>query len=230
MYDKNLIENFFSDLQFDEEKHKYYVKGRPLDLSVSGILKYFENPFKADVTAGYVAKARGITKGQVLHEWREAKNLSLEIGNRSHNFGEFYAFNRDLIPQDGYQQAIVNFWATVPEHVEVVCCEYRMYHKTKWYGGTLDILLYNTLTNTFIIGDYKTNKDLHKNHKGQKLRGRFNDLLDTPYDKYKIQLNYYHLMLEQIPGVKVSSRKIIWIKPDGNFEILDCEDYQDRIR
>ena len=80
-----------------------------------------------------------------------------------------------------------------------------------------------------LIPTHNTNKDLFKNHQGQMLRGRFSDLLDMPLSKYKIQLNYYQQLVEQVPGVKISKRKIIWLKPDGNYELYECEDYSDRL-
>ena len=46
-----------------------------------------------------------------------------------------------------------------------------------------------------------------KNEKDKYVKG-FSDLLDTPFSKYQIQLNYYQQLVEQVPGVKISKRKI----------------------
>ena len=223
------ILEFFKDLSFKEDTHQYFIKDRAVKYSVSGIVKRFEEPFKKNYMAERVALSRGISKEEVLIEWKNISKESLRIGNAAHLFGENYVFDRSLIPEDGYQRAVAKFWDELPDFIIPVFAELRCYHKTRFYAGTMDQLLYNTLNNTFMIGDYKSNKDLFKNYKGKMLTGKFNDLLDTPFNKYQIQLNYYQELIEQVPGIKISKRKIIWIKPDGEYELFDCEDYSDRI-
>ena len=71
-----------------------------------------------------------------------------------------------------------------------------MFHKTKLYAGTPDCILMNLETNNLILIDYKTNEDLFKNFKGQKLVERFSSYLDTPFNKYQIQLSYYKILLD----------------------------------
>ena len=146
---------YFSDLKFDPELHKYAVEGKPLKYSVSGIIKKYSNPFDADKIAPYSAKKAGVSVQEIKAQWKSANRLSLEIGNSAHDFGELHALDRSIVPMDGYQEAIANFWASLPEELEVVFVELRMYHKGVWYAGTMDILLYNKISGNFIIADYK---------------------------------------------------------------------------
>ena len=99
-----------------------------------------------------------------------------------------------------------------------------MFHKEFMFAGTADILLYNTVTGMFIIGDYKTNKDLFKNFNGQKMLGPFNNMLDCAFSKYQLQLSYYQILFEQT-GLKVSSRKLIWLLPDGTYKMYNMDDH-----
>ena len=99
-----------------------------------------------------------------------------------------------------------------------------MYHKKYLFPGTMDILLYNLITGEYIIADYKTNKDLFKNYNNQKMLGVFSNMLETPFSKYVIQLSLYQILLQQISGIKISSRKIIWLKDDGDYVLYDAED------
>lgn len=224
-----ILDTFFQDLTFDEVSHRYFVNGKPLRISVSGILDFFGNKFDAPTVARFVAKSRKITTEEVLSEWKKTNVESLRVGTKTHLFGEKYPYDNTLVPESGYEEAIKKFWDELPSHIELLKCEYRMYHKEKFFAGTADLLLRNKETGNIIIGDYKTNKDLFKNASKKKLRGRFSDLVDNPFNKYQIQLNYYQQMLEQIPGIKVSSRKIIWVKPTGEYEIFNCEDFQERL-
>jgi hypothetical protein len=89
--------------------------------------------------------------------------------------------------------------------------------------------LYNTLTGKFILADYKTNRDLFKNFASKKLLYPFNFLLDNPYNKYQLQLSSYQILFELV-GYEVESRRIIWIKPDGNYEMFKTVDYTERLK
>lgn len=225
---KNIID-FYSGLSFDEETHKYFVKGVPIKESVSAKLKQFCIPFNRDFLSKRVAMSRGITQEEVLAEWQKAADDAIKRGNEAHLFGELYPYNRDLRPQSNFEVAIMKFWNDLPEHIVPVISELQMYHKEQLYAGTADIILFNTQTEKFIIGDYKTNKDLFKNFKNQKLTGRFSNFLDNPFNKYQLQLSYYQILLEQT-GVEVSGRKLIWLLPDGNYNLYDCQDLTQYLR
>jgi hypothetical protein len=220
---KNNFLDFFSALSFQSDIHKYFVKGVPINRSVSALIKDYCLPFNSHALSLGVAKKRGITQAEVLAEWKQTADEAIQKGNQAHLFGELYPFNRGLRPQSQYDIAIMKFWSDLPEYIIPVTMELQMYHIEKMYAGTADIILYNTKTKRYIIGDVKTNKDLFKNFKRQKLTGRFNHLLDTPLNKYQIQLSYYQILLEQTE-VEVSHRKVIWLLPDGTYKIYECED------
>lgn len=220
---KDNILSFYKGLTFEDSIHKYFVKGVPINKSVSVLIKDYCLPFNRHLLSLQVAKKRGITQKEVLDEWDKTALEAINRGKEAHLFGELYPFNNDLRPQSQFEIAIMKFWADLPPHIKPVVCELQMYHKEKLYAGTADIILYNELTGKFIIGDYKTNKDLFKNFKGQKLTGRFSNFLDNPFNKYQLQLSYYQILLEQC-GVEVSDRKLIWLLPTGEYKLYDCQD------
>lgn len=226
---KDKILNFFKELEFDEGRHLYTVNGGKINSSVSKIIKNFVKPFDTKGISTAVAKQRGISPEEVLREWKFISDTACNQGTRVHLFGEMYPFNRDLKPGDKFEEAIVKFWNDLPPHIVPVTMELRMYHKDYLFAGTGDILLYNILTGHYIIGDYKTNKDLFKNFKGQKMLGEFSDLLDMPLNHYQLQLSFYQILFEQI-GLKVESRKIIWLLPNGEYEMYDTKDYTPELK
>lgn len=57
----------------------------------------------------------------------------------------------------------------------------------------------------------------------------FGDLYDEALSSYKLQLSAYQLPLEDI-GLKVIGRRIIWLKDDGNYELIPIDDYTERLR
>lgn len=209
------ILQFFKELEFNEAQHIYNHKERQL-CSVSSAIKSYVEPFDAPRIAGFVAKKRGISVEEVLAEWEEKKVAACNKGHRVHSFGENYNSETSK-PEDGYEEAVAKFWADLPEHIVPVTFELKMFSAELGVAGTADIILYNLKTNKFIIADYKTNIDLFKNYKGKKLLKPFGKFLDSPYNKYQIQLSYYQLLFEQT-GFEVEDRIIIWLKPDGTYK------------
>lgn len=223
------ILQFFGDISMNEEEHKYYLGNQPLGISVSGIIKRFYKPFDAQIVSKYSAIKHNVSQASLLKSWDNDKDVACKKGNKAHKFGEVYPFNRHLKPSTKQDEAIVKFWNDLPAHIIPVMAECMMWHKKYLFPGTMDILLYNTLTKEYIIADYKTNKDLFKNYKLTRMLGVFSDMLETPFSKYVIQLSLYQILLTQIPGIKVSSRKIIWLKDDGDYVLYDAENLVDKL-
>ena len=219
----NKLTQPFSSLTFEEKKHKYYVEGQPIKSSVSGLISKFYEHFDAQAVAPFSARKLGITTEEVLKQWADINQESRDRGHRVHNFGELYQFDRSLKPSCPQEEAIVAFWKSLPEHIIPVADELRMYHFQYLFAGTADIILFDTKNQTYIIADYKTNKDLFKNFKGKTMLAPFTALLDCPLNHYVVQLSYYQILLEQI-GVKVTKRVIIWLGLDGQFTCINTDD------
>lgn len=224
---KHNIHKHFQELEFREDVHQYNVKDRQLK-SVSYFIKDYHEPFNAAQIAIGVAKKTGKTVEEVLQEWEDLKNSSCDLGTQTHLFGESFVLTGEANPSNGFEQAIINFWSDLPEHIIPVTFEIKMFCRKMGIAGTADIILYNTKTNKFIIADYKTNKDLFKNFRGKKLKAPFEDLLDCPYGKYTIQLSMYQILFE-LTGYEVEDRFLIWVKPDGSYELHHTLDLRERI-
>ena len=217
------IQDPFNNLTFEEKKHRYFVEGKPIETSVSGLISKFHEHFDAQAVAPFSARKLGVTTEEVLKQWADINQESRDRGHKVHAFGELYQFNRSLKPSCPQEEAIVAFWKSLPEHIIPVAAELRMYHFKYLFAGTADIILFNTKTQSYIIADYKTNKDLLKNYKGKTMLAPFENLLDCPLNHYVVQLSYYQLLLEQV-GVKVDKRVIIWLGLDGKFSCINTDD------
>lgn len=225
----------FAPLSLDEEKHVYFLDNKPLKTSVSTKIKKFYKSFdaesKAKEIASYTGKLKrgtskyaGLSKKEILDMWEKKKVNSCKEGTEDHNFAERYVLKgRRLEPKTNKQKAIKKFIDGLPLHIKIVTPEIKMWHFEGMYCGTADLLLYNAMSGNYIIADYKTNIDLFKNFKGQKMLKPFENKLDTPFSHYEIQLNYYQIMLEQIKDVKVERRIIVWLLPDATYKMYDTE-------
>lgn len=223
---KEIIFERFSDLKFDPEPHKYYVGETPIRESMTKIVERYQYPVDWDAVAQAVAQVKNIDVKDLREEWKQAKKEGASIGTETHDFGENYVkSNFSLTPKTGLQRAIVNFWRDLPDFLKIVGLEVKMYHEEFMIAGTMDILLYNPETGKFIILDYKTNKDIFKNYRNQKMLPPFHNLLCSPFGHFSVQLSGYQMMAEQIEDLKVGHRKIIWLKDDGSYYLYDVEDF-----
>lgn len=223
----NFLENYFSALKFEEKRHMYWV-GKEVYPSVSKLISDVTPPFEEGIIAERVAKKDGISVSKVLDNWAEIREEACDRGTRVHNFAEDYAKDRTLVPSCPQEEAAKKFWDEMPDHIIPIFPELKMYHKTFKYAGTTDLVLYDTKAKSFILADYKTNKDLFKNYKDKRLLAPFANMLSTPFSKYSLQLSYYQLMFEQT-GLSVSQRKLVYLDLKGNYLMYDLQDYRQEV-
>lgn len=224
----NRIKQVFSDLQFEEKEHVYKVNNEVFT-PVSNIVKKFEVGFDTHQKAIEYSEKHGIPYDEVIAMWGNSNKSACDLGHDTHFFAERYFDNRNLKPSNGFEIAVVNFWNSLPRHIIPISSESRMFSSVYKYAGTSDNLFYNTITKKIIISDYKTNKNLFKNFRGQTLLFPFDHLLDSPFNKYQIQLSLYQILIEDI-GYDVEERWIVWLKPDGKFEKYETQDLTKDLR
>lgn len=225
---KRTLDAAFEGLILHDETHTYTLGSKKLSGSVSSLVKYFHLPFPENALAKK-AKKLGISEEQLAQEWKEINEESTTRGTRVHLFGETYPYNKELQPSCPQEEAVVKFWSELPKHIMLVGVEIKMYHKTYMFPGTMDLLLYDTINNHYIIADYKTNKDIYKNFQGQRMLPPFNNLLDSPLNHYQLQFSFYQILLEQV-GIHVGQRLLIWLGLDGNYTMISTEDLTSKLQ
>jgi hypothetical protein len=198
-------------------------------------------------------KYYGMSKEEILAAWAEKSGKACDFGTEVHAFGEsmFYFMTEqyDKIlpeckhkfvdnrphPTNPQEEAIVKFWDDLPESIVPVLAETKVFNRNGTpYAGTFDILFYYVNEDCpsksgLVIFDYKTNEDLFKNFRGQKLLWPFNDMLDMNASYYTLQLSLYAIPLQNI-GMGVVARRLIWVKPDGTYESVKIDDVSNRVR
>lgn len=198
-------------------------------------------------------KYYGMSKEEILAKWKVKSDHACEFGTNVHAFGEsmFYymtgepekildecksQFTEDgPLPNNPQEEAIVKFWDDLPENFVPVLAETRVFNRNgTQYAGTFDILFYyveepESPKNGLVIFDYKTNEELYKNYRGQTLLWPFQDLLDQNASYYQLQLSCYQIPLENL-GYKVIGRRLIWVRPDGNYEKVKLDSVSGRLR
>jgi len=227
------LKSKFSNLKFNEKKHEYYVDGRSLT-PVTNVAKKFSVEFDVEYHSRRIAERDGLTQDEVKKQWKEIGDNAADLGTNVHNFGERYVqavyFGEaiSVVPENNKENAIIKYWKSLPMFLYPVSTELRMYSEKYGYAGTCDVLLFNSLTGKFIIDDYKTNEKLFDDY-NQTMHPPFDYLPNNNFNIYQLQLSLYRIMLEDM-GYGIENTRIVWLKSDGSFEILQTNDFSKMLR
>jgi hypothetical protein len=223
-----LILKHSASLKFNEKDHRYFLNETNLK-PVSNCIKEFYPEFNVDaIAAGYARKTKRKVE-DIKKEWDQKRDKACDLGNKTHKFAESYFYNKLVVPDSAHEIAVVNFWNDLPSHIIPLLSEVRVHNTQFGFAGTIDNLFYNEKLNCINPTDWKTNENIYKNFRGQKMFKPFDFLLDSPFSHYELQLSYYRIPLEDL-GLNIGDQFIIWLKPDGTYEKIKATDYSGHLR
>lgn len=235
------------DYNFIEKTHTYYYQNQyPVKYSVTQyISKYFPEFDSEKVSATY-AKKHGLTKEEVLADWKRKGEISSISGTLIHSWLENAkrgkTFDIDLTPA---KQASVE--KEVEDRVNILLPKAKAFHKDtigKLYpirleytvgikdiiAGNIDMLCWNDYAKEIQIWDYKNTKEISREgFRGQKCLPPFTNYADCNYVHYSIQLNMYKAIIQKILGISVGNMYLVhfdYTKNDDSFDVIQCADYQ----
>lgn len=259
---EKIVKTYTNKLVFLEGPHEYYLDGVQYTC-VSDVTHMYKPTTSEQMAEGCVRKWQrdqdpsykyyGMSKEEILAQWKVISDDACDFGTNVHAFGEsMFYFMTDQpekildeckeqfstgkpVPLNPHEEAVVKFWDEIPDNMVPVLAETKVFNKVGTpYAGTFDILFYyvdepNSPNNGLMVWDYKTNKDLRKNFKEQKLLWPFNDMLDMNESYYTLQLGLYSIPLENL-GYKIIARRLIWLRPDGTYERVKIPLITQRLR
>lgn len=196
-------------LIFQPDIHKYEIKEHPeINLiSVSKLIDKVKQPFDSDLWSEKKAKERGITKEEVLEEWRVIKENALIKGSAYHEAYEKKLLKDkkthcSLLNEEGLKKAHDLKTLEIGVHPELI-----LYNLNYEIVGTADIVEISP-DKSFILSDHKTSKSIDfkgfmkfdpidKRKHEVKMLSPLSKLGDCNGNHYSIQLSLYAWMLEQ---------------------------------
>ena len=145
-----------------------------------------------------------------------------------------------LIPTFPKESAIKKFYDEKNGYLIPVGAEFKL--STRYMGdrvrkicGTCDLLFYEEDPlfgeGQFVLADWKTNASLTNDYKrknGICMKFPFDNMIDDALSHYILQFNLYRRMLESV-GVKIGDMRLIWLKEDGDYEIVKIGKLNDSI-
>ena len=229
--------------------HRFIAK--PFDEAVQAIEYAKRHGETADfwIKKWHCNSFRATTLGTKTHEYGESLGY-LQAGHPELirdsvrvQYNETYNYLAPIHPKE---EAVELFMKELPSSYHLVLNETKVYsgknpdsskNLKEQICGTFDMLYWfdgngDETKAGFVILDYKTNANLYsefnRNHQ-RMLLPPFDNLFEEDYGLYVIQLNLYALMLEDI-GLPVIARKIVWLKDDSTYEIIDTPCISDSLR
>lgn len=239
-------------LSFVEDKHIYYMMSNDGKItskfpSVSKVIKNFFKPFDAQGISLRMAKGDPEKQQQLLTEWRQAGDDSVNLGSRAHfelekhvisQYGDykvvrqpkFFCTEEQVLRSNKMINAGKKFVDLMHERGAVlVDTEMVLGDPTLGYVGQDDntwIMLNKEKTEFgFVITDYKSNQP--KNFEVMPYHGKlyppFQDYPDNSLGHYYLQIPLYgKLLMKMLEGTKFENNKflggvIILLKDDETF-------------
>ncbi len=240
-----------SEIAFDPEPHKYYVKGQTTKfLSATGIVHaYFEEFESREVCQKMIKredfktkkyekyhKMIGATEEEtirnIMKSWEENGKEQAMKGTAMHRWIELYLNQEKVLDAEGKEmkdesvefQYFLNWLKEKGDQdLEPFRCEWQLWDLEYSAVGTIDAIFRNKKTGEYIMFDWKRSKQISKSSfGGKKGLGVCRFLLDCNYTHYTLQLNLYKFLLEKNYGLNISRMFIVVFHPD-NEDFLEFE-------
>jgi hypothetical protein len=178
-------------IKFNTSSEHFYTVDDERYHNVSSIVSALSTKFDKDKISYYVARKEKKAQEDILDLWDIKRELAVNFGTAVHKAVELWIKYNEL-PKDKYLEKIVKEFPLKREGLEsekIVYCD-----KLK-VAGTIDIVKGKELY------DIKTTPELYKSY-GNLLKP-FDDLKDSPFNKYRIQLNTYRYLHKNINKVYI---------------------------
>lgn len=206
------------NISFRKADHLYIVDGTPLD-SVTTFVKNCFPEFDSEFHAKRKAEALGITKEAVLEMWDKKGRESREQGTAMHEKIESYYLGKSVSTDETFElfKIFANKITLRPYRTE-----WAVYDWEQKIAGTIDFVDYQN--GEYIIYDWKrSDKLIAKNglpiknsQYGEKALPPIENLDDSPYYHYALQLSLYKYILEKNYGITVSKLRLGIFHPSYN--------------
>ncbi len=217
---------------FNPKYHSYSFGDKKLT-SVTKIVSSFHSPFDQEKVASAYATKNNLKVEDVLLEWKEKNEKSIQVGHDVHEFIEnYYKGVPQQLPTDLTTIKKINSfnvaWSLFLHKLEPVAFEKKIFHVDWGLAGTLDSLF--SFKGKYIILDYKSNgefrNDDHPKGRYDKLLYPFDDLWHNHFNDYSIQVSLYSLMLKEIADIEIEKCYLLHLSEDGptRYQALDLRD------
>jgi hypothetical protein len=223
-------------INFDEAQHLYTVNNQSLESVTTVVEQCFEQ-----FDAPYWAARKAIppmTPEMLMAEWEENGRRARDLGTLMHERIENFYLGRQLTDEERSDDTFSLFLRFAQQHhLQPYRTEWRIFYEEYGIAGTLDFLNYDG--NEFVIYDWKRSTKLtdafgnviKENRYRKYAFAPLQDLPDTTFYHYALQVSIYRYILEQKYGINVSHSKLGVFHPDngGEFYVIDLPYLREKV-
>jgi hypothetical protein len=171
-----------------------------------------------------LAAERGITVKELKAEWRAKADLGTQVHNALElcsylSYGDLVFTTGKEWVDDRYRQGII-FLEANNLHRSILFSEFPVYDGEYSVAGTCDLLVYNPLTESIDIYDWKTNDSIMDPNVDFGKFGfkRLSHIKDTNFWHYALQLSVYKYILEK-HGFKCGDLNLVHLT-DKEYKVI----------
>ena len=211
-------------ITLNEADHKYELRGsehiefKSVTTCISEYFKEFDKVKIATNLKQRSPKYRHLTIEEIIDSW----DKSAQFGTDVHKEIEDYINHRKKPTIDRSSMAIKWLNNYLMKSDFDLFSETIVYCEKLKLAGTIDLLLYDKINNIYSIIDWKTSKKIdtvgYRNKTGNKPETE--DLLDTNFNHYSLQLSLYRYLLEKNYSIKIKDQIIVHISDDSVHSYL----------
>jgi hypothetical protein len=234
----------FNIFTFHEDGHRYTYSEdgteKLIDISVTKLAHIHGNPFDEMKMSAFCAAKRGITQAEILQEWHDGRDFACLKGNSVHLRLENLWNESTVIPEYDPVPFIEQFgvdkmgpiWPKLSGMADrlyerfrlrliPVGLEYIVGSPDCSVAGAIDFLGYSEKSNSLIILDYKTNKEISfEAYKDQRMKSFLSHIPDCNYFTYSLQLALYKAIIERETKLQVCPEKLILWLHESNDDVV----------
>lgn len=231
-------------IQFDDDGHVYRVfdqetgglKHRPL--SVTTIIGKYKRPFDLEGLSAKCAAEEGVAQDEIKSRWATESKTACRYGTKMHSVAE-RLFNGEFVDDSTFSfkekvvfaqiQSVVKKMRAKPYDWE---SEKIVFDPKVNVAGTIDLLGRNRETGSYILLDWKTNKQIRMDNEwGKTLLSPVDGLPECEMSTYGLQLAMYERILKEGGFIDPSSqvrRFICHLHPETGVNFHEVDSKYDR--
>ena len=228
----NLTNTHVNDTRvfFDSKNHEYFVDGKKINYSVTGLIESFFPEFDSDYWSDKKAIERIKIEGgkltdeniykvkkDILMEWEENRKDAADKGTILHekieNFYNNIEDNLDA-PEFTYFKKFIQKYPKLKPYKT----EWRIFDSNLSLAGSID-MVYEKDNGDLFLFDWKRSTKII-NGAGHLIESDYDygfdelsHIADNSYNRYSLQLNLYKYIIESNYGKKISSMNLLILHP-----------------
>jgi hypothetical protein len=214
-------------ITLEEETHTYKLKNSDIKFqSVTEFIHSFFKPFEEEKVAKKLTSSHPKYLNKTPEELIKIWNSIRYRGTLVHKEIEEFILSKKKRNTDPKTIQAIDFLKTkCIKKSNILIPELIIYSEKLKLAGTIDLLIYNKLTNTISIIDWKTNKKITKKAfraSETGLKWPTSKLPDCNFTHYTLQLSLYKYILKNIYQIAVNGIFLIHLKED-KYELHHCD-------